>query len=179
MHGLLGAGAPMSVLHHLGLGVWSFLASPALGIVESTQGGGLNLPRLLGGFVQGCHSLTNSILLAITTSTAKAASATRRALASLGLDRLEATGILGSVHLPSTLSCQHQMLFAYCRARIISLVLGFGYHNKPLCTHMKTCDPALGVFKCDSTIIQYQADMWLSKTLTIACILWLYPKLDI
>ena len=89
----------MSVLHHLGLGVWSFLASPAQGIMESTQGGGLNLPRLLGGFVQGCHSLTNSVILAFTTSTAKIASAVRRGLTSLGLEKLEPTGVFG-ISLP-------------------------------------------------------------------------------
>lgn len=83
----------MSVLHHLGLGVWSFLASPAQGIIESTQGGGFNLPRLLSGFVQGCHSLTNNVVLAFTTSTVKIASAVRRGLASLGLDNMQATGV--------------------------------------------------------------------------------------
>lgn len=83
----------MSVLHHLGLGVWSFLASPAQGIIESTQGGGVNLPRLLSGFVQGCHSLTNNVVLAFTTSTVKIASAVRRGLASLGLDNMQATGV--------------------------------------------------------------------------------------
>lgn len=98
----------MSVLHHLGLGVWSFLASPAQGIMESTQGGGLNLPRLLGGFVQGCHSLTNNVLLAFTTSTAKTASAVRRGLVSLGLDRQEATSKpVALLQLLNFSHCQH------------------------------------------------------------------------
>ena len=91
----------MSVLHHLGLGVWSFLASPAQGIIDSTQGGTFNLARLLGGFLEGCHNLTSSIILAFTDSTVKTAGAVRRGFASLGLDMQEATGGLASHHQAS------------------------------------------------------------------------------
>lgn len=95
----------MSVLHHLGLGVWSFLASPAQGIIDSTQGGTFNVARLLGGFVEGCHNLTSSIILAFTTSTVKTASAMRRGFASLGLDMQDATGGLTSRHQASAAVC--------------------------------------------------------------------------
>lgn len=80
------------MIHHLGLGVWSFLASPAQGLKESTQGGGLNLPRLLDGFVEGCSSLASNVALAISTATSKTTETARRGLISLGLDKLEATG---------------------------------------------------------------------------------------
>ena len=80
------------MIHHLGLGVWSFLASPAQGLKESTQGGGLNLPRLLDGFVEGCSSLASNVALAVSTATSKTTETARRGLISLGLDKLEATG---------------------------------------------------------------------------------------
>ena len=82
------------MIHHLGLGVWSFLASPAQGLKESTQGGGLNLPRLLDGFVEGCSSLASNVALAVSTATSKTTETARRGLISLGLgqDSLEAPG---------------------------------------------------------------------------------------
>ena len=89
---LYNTGSPLSVLHHLGLGVWSFLASPAQGLKESTQGGGLNLPRLIDGFVEGSRSLASNVALAVSTATSKTTETARRGLISLGLDKLEATG---------------------------------------------------------------------------------------
>ena len=86
------AGNPVSVIHHLHLGVWSFLASPAQGLKESTRGGHLNLPRLLDGFVEGSRSLASNVALAVSSATAKTTNAARKGLVSLGLDRLEATG---------------------------------------------------------------------------------------
>lgn len=82
------------MIHHLGLGVWSFLASPAQGLKESTQGGGLNLPRLLDGFVEGSRSLASNVALAASTATSKTTETARRGLVSLGLglDNLEAPG---------------------------------------------------------------------------------------
>lgn len=82
------------MIHHLGLGVWSFLASPAQGLKESTQGGGLNLPRLLDGFVEGSRSLASNVALAVSTATSKTTETARRGLISLGLglDSLEAPG---------------------------------------------------------------------------------------
>ena len=97
-------GSPLSVIHHLGLGVWSFLASPAQGLKESTQGGGLNLPRLLDGFVEGCSSLASNVALAVSTATSKTTETARRGLISLGLDKLEATG--QSTSVPSLLPSQ-------------------------------------------------------------------------
>jgi len=82
------------VIHHLQLGVWSFLASPAQGLKESTQGGGLNLPRLVDGFVEGSRSLASNVVLAVSTATAKTTNAARKGLINLGLDKLEATGQL-------------------------------------------------------------------------------------
>ncbi len=90
------AGSPLSVIHHLQLGVWSFLASPAQGLKESTQGGGLNLPRLVDGFVEGSRSLASNVVLAVSTATAKTTNAARKGLINLGLDKLEATGQLAS-----------------------------------------------------------------------------------
>ena len=95
-------GSPLSVIHHLGLGVWSFLASPAQGLKESTQGGGLNLPRLLDGLLEGCSSLASNVALAVSTATSKTTETARRGLISLGLDKLEATGC--HTVLPRTLS---------------------------------------------------------------------------
>ena len=86
------------MIHHLGLGVWSFLASPAQGLKESTQGGGLNLPRLLDGFVEGCSSLASNVALAVSTATSKTTETARRGLISLGLDKLEATGRYPVLH---------------------------------------------------------------------------------
>ena len=84
------------MIHHLQLGVWSFLASPAQGLKESTQGGGLNLPRLVDGFVEGSRSLASNVVLAVSTATAKTTNAARKGLINLGLDKLEATGQLAS-----------------------------------------------------------------------------------
>ncbi|DBA81627.1 TPA: hypothetical protein ACH3X1_007382 [Trebouxia sp. C0004] len=86
-------GSPLSVIHHLQLGVWSFLASPAQGLKESTQGGGLNLPRLVDGFVEGSRSLASNVVLAVSTATAKTTNAARKGLINLGLDKLEATAV--------------------------------------------------------------------------------------
>ncbi len=85
-------GSPKEVIHHLGLGIWSFLASPAQGLRESTQGGGLNLPRLINGFAEGSRSLTSNVVLAVSTATSKTTATARRGLISMGLDKLEATG---------------------------------------------------------------------------------------
>lgn len=90
----LHAGSPLSVIHHLQLGVWSFLASPAQGLKEGTRGGRLNLPRLADGFVEGARSLASNVVLAVSSATAKTTSAARKALISLGLDQLEVTGQL-------------------------------------------------------------------------------------
>lgn len=87
------SGSPVSVVHHLGLGIWSFLASPAQGLKESTQGGGLNLPRLIDGFVEGWRGLASNVVLAGSTATAKTTSAARKGLISLGFHKLEATGL--------------------------------------------------------------------------------------
>lgn len=95
----LHAGSPLSVIHHLQLGVWSFLASPAQGLKEGTRGGRLNLPRLADGFVEGARSLASNVVLAVSSATAKTTSAARKALISLGLDQLEVTGQLQSVLL--------------------------------------------------------------------------------
>ncbi len=84
------------MIHHLQLGVWSFLASPAQGLKESTQGGGLNLPRLVDGFVEGSRSLASNVVLAVSTATAKTTDAARKGLINLGLDKLEVTGQLAS-----------------------------------------------------------------------------------
>ncbi len=51
----LHAGDPRRLLHHLGLGVWSFLAEPAAGLLRTTRGGGIRrLPEV--------HSATMSYL---------------------------------------------------------------------------------------------------------------------
>lgn len=43
----LHAGDPRRLLHHLGLGVWSFLAEPAAGLLRTTRGGGIRrLPEV-------------------------------------------------------------------------------------------------------------------------------------
>lgn len=48
-------GDPVRLFHHLGLGVWSFLASPAAGLVESARSRG---PRhFLAGLASGTRGL--------------------------------------------------------------------------------------------------------------------------
>jgi hypothetical protein len=70
-------GDPVRLVHHLGLGVWSFLASPAAGLVQSARGRG---PRhLFAGVWSGTAALLRNVIFALSNATAKASGAARKA----------------------------------------------------------------------------------------------------
>lgn len=69
----------MRLFHHLGLGVWSFLAYPAVGLVDSARGRGSL--RLLIGLQEGFKSLVGNFVFAISNATAKASAALRQVCA--------------------------------------------------------------------------------------------------
>ena len=70
------AGDPVRLFHHLGLGVWAFLAQPAAGLVDTARGAGPL--RLLSGLADGCQDLLGNTLFAFSNATAKASTALRK-----------------------------------------------------------------------------------------------------
>lgn len=75
-HSCIAAGDPVRLFHHLGLGVWSFLAYPAVGLVDSARGRG---PwRIIAGVQEGCSSLIGNVVFAISNATAKGSAALRQ-----------------------------------------------------------------------------------------------------
>ncbi|KAK9798969.1 hypothetical protein WJX73_003190 [Symbiochloris irregularis] len=83
-------GDPVRLFHHLGLGVWSFLAYPAVGLVDTARGQG---PwRIIVGLQEGFSSLLGNIVFAISNATAKTSAAMRRPLQALRLDQGGSSG---------------------------------------------------------------------------------------
>ena len=66
----------MRLFHHLGLGVWAFLAQPAAGFVDSARGAGPL--RFFSSLAAGCQDLINNTLFALSNATAKATAALRK-----------------------------------------------------------------------------------------------------
>lgn len=80
----------MRLIHHLGLGVWSFLASPAAGLVESARSRG---PQpFAAGVVSGTQSLLSNLVFAFSNATAKMSGAARKGLLVLGVNRMDPSG---------------------------------------------------------------------------------------
>ena len=75
---LANAGDPVRLFHHLGLGVWSFLAHPAVGLVDSARGRGPL--RFVVGLQEGFSSLVGNFVFAISNATAKASAAMRQVM---------------------------------------------------------------------------------------------------
>ena len=66
----------MRLFHHLGLGVWSFLAYPAVGLVDSARGQG---PwRIVVGLQEGVSSLVGNTVFGISNAWAKASDGFRQ-----------------------------------------------------------------------------------------------------
>ena len=74
--GLTPAGDPARLIHHLGLGVWSFLASPASGLVEGARRGAPE--RIAAGVVDGTRSLITNTVYAFSNATAKMSGTARK-----------------------------------------------------------------------------------------------------
>ncbi len=70
------AGDPARLIHHLGLGVWSFLASPASGLVEGARRGAPE--RIAAGVVDGTRSLITNTVYAFSNATAKMSGTARK-----------------------------------------------------------------------------------------------------
>jgi len=77
-------GDPRRLLHHLNLGVWSFLAEPAAGLLSTARGGGL--ARLPEGVIAGSTALAANTLFAFSNAAAKLLHSWRRSLLLAGLD---------------------------------------------------------------------------------------------
>ncbi len=73
------AGDPVRMIHHLGLGVWAFLASPAAGLVASARGRGPL--RFATGLVDGVRGLLAHVVFAVSNASAKWSGAMRKARA--------------------------------------------------------------------------------------------------
>lgn len=65
-------------MHHLNLGVWSFLAEPAAGLLSTARGGGLG--RLPEGLIAGSAALAANTLFAFSNAAAKLLHSWRRSL---------------------------------------------------------------------------------------------------
>jgi hypothetical protein len=69
-------GDPVRLVHHLGLGFWSILASPAAGFVDSARGHGPL--RFAEGVIQGFRGLFSNSIYAVSNATAKMSGAARK-----------------------------------------------------------------------------------------------------
>ena len=63
------AGDPARLVHHLGLGVWALLASPAAGLVQSARGQGPG--RAAAGLALGLRSAAANTIFAVANAAAK------------------------------------------------------------------------------------------------------------
>lgn len=84
MHTSLLTGDPKRLLHHLGLGVWSFVSEPTAGLLEGARGHGFAAFR--EGVRSGTSALINNTIFAISNATTKMSGAARNRLLTLGLD---------------------------------------------------------------------------------------------
>lgn len=78
------AGDPKRLLHHLGLGVWSFVAEPTAGLLEGARGHGF--AAFLKGVRSGTSALINNTIFAFSNATTKMSGAAHNRLLTLGLD---------------------------------------------------------------------------------------------
>ena len=69
-------GDPARLIHHLGLGVWSFLASPASGLVEGARRGAPE--RIAAGMLDGTRGLITNTVYAFSNATAKMSGTARK-----------------------------------------------------------------------------------------------------
>jgi len=69
-------GDPAKLIHHLGLGVWSFLASPASGLVEGARRGAPE--RIAAGMLEGTRGLLTNTVYAFSNATAKISGTARK-----------------------------------------------------------------------------------------------------
>lgn len=88
-HALVPTGDPAKLIHHLGLGVWAFLASPASGLVEGARRGAPE--RIAAGMLAGTRGLIANTVYAFSNATAKMSGTARK----VGL----------SPYCPSSLEC--------------------------------------------------------------------------
>lgn len=72
-------GDPARLIHHLGLGVWSFLASPASGLVEGARSGAPE--RIAAGMLDGTRGLITNTVYAFSNATAKMTGTARKVCA--------------------------------------------------------------------------------------------------
>eukprot|EP00887_Chlorella_sp_A99_P007395 scaffold2.g7395.t1 len=88
MYKLVGAasvlGDPVRLFHHLGLGVWSFLANPAAGLVESARQRGP--AQFFWGLASGTQGLFQNVVFAFSNAASKGSAAARKAITVLGLE---------------------------------------------------------------------------------------------
>ncbi len=77
------AGDPVRLFHHLGAGVWSFLASPAAGLVEGARGRAPQ--RLAAGIAAGLRGLLSNTVYGFSNATAKMSGAARKVRISIAL----------------------------------------------------------------------------------------------
>lgn len=70
------AGDPVRLFHHLGLGVWSFLASPAAGLMDTARGRAPQ--RLAAGVALGLRGLVSNTVYGFSNATAKMSGAARK-----------------------------------------------------------------------------------------------------
>ena len=78
-------GDPVSLLQHLGAGVWTFVSAPAQGLVQSARA--LGPRQFLVGVLRGTRGLLMSVVFAASNAATKAAGAARKAIVVWGLDR--------------------------------------------------------------------------------------------
>jgi len=78
-------GDPVSLLQHLGAGVWTFVSAPAEGLLASARA--LGPRQFLLGVIRGTQGLLLNVIFAISNATTKAAGAARKAIVVWGLDR--------------------------------------------------------------------------------------------
>ena len=85
------AGDPVRLFHHLGAGVWSFLASPAAGLVEGARGRAPQ--RLAAGIAAGLRGLLSNTVYGFSNATAKMSGAARKVRAFSSHCRLQRDGV--------------------------------------------------------------------------------------
>lgn len=78
-------GDPMSVLHHVGMGVWEFVSGPAIGLIESARNFGPK--EFVFGLVSGTKGMMQNFVFAASNATTKASSAAHKAIVLWGFDR--------------------------------------------------------------------------------------------
>lgn len=69
----------MRLFHHLGLGVWSFLASPAAGLMEGARGG--RPQHFAAGVARGARALVGNTVYGLSNAAAKMSGAARKVCA--------------------------------------------------------------------------------------------------